>query len=156
MWYYLSPPFGLCHPDSFQPHEEYTYPSQDQNVFSRRELTHQEPELLSFSLLLLSVQNNLGEKPPNIAQLLDLKGQEYLLFRMYLERDNSEKLLALAVFLVFAHIVLDAFTISPCLVKYTPYWGQWKKAEGIFSSRETPVSLAMLQESDRHWACLLK
>lgn len=65
---------------------------------------------------------------------MDHKGQEYLLFRIHPETNNSEKLLLLSVVLAFAHILLDAFTISPPLIKHTPNWGQWKKAERILSS----------------------
>lgn len=56
--------------------------------------------------------------------LLDLKGQEYLLFRIYLEKNMSEKLMLLAVVSAFAHIVIDAFTIYPFLNKYISYRGQ--------------------------------
>lgn len=101
------------------------------------------PSYLLFASALLvtlhSIQNNLSEKPPKNCPrrvLLDLKGQEYLLFRIYLERNNLEKLLLLAAVLTFTHFVLDAFTISPSLIKYTSHWGQWKKAESIFSSGE--------------------
>lgn len=128
--------------NKFSPRWEAQWKS-DQNVCSQREQTYQEPALLSFSLLLLCwsphtqhSEQSWWKASKNCPRwvLLDHKGQEYLLFRIHPETNNSEKLLLLlSVVSAFAHVLLDAFTTSPSLIKYRPNWGQWKKAERILS-----------------------
>lgn len=103
----------------------------DQNVFSHRTVTgnrHGRKQCFFPSVcfcfaihLTLIVQKSLGKRPRKMPRKGPDKSQRSGMFTF--QNAFWEELVRKAVFLVFAQVLSDAYTISPTLIKYKPYWG---------------------------------